>query len=305
MLALAMALMAATITGVEPQDNLGAPTVEDAPVHIDDVVVSGRRLRDQVQVFVDEVAAPPPGRGLARWRDSLCVSTVNIDKAVAQPLIDHIYRVAMDYGLRVRQPGCKPHAVIFFTDDGAALASALVSTEPAVFDIRWSGQLHRGSKALRAFQVSDEPVRWWHVSVPIIGLTGERAIRMPGDLAPPLVTGEGIVNRGRPIADSLSKVIVIVDLAKIDGVMLSELGDYLAMVALAQVDPEGDTSRHETILNLFSRPGGEQSMSSWDKAYLASLYGAYPERISPYDHASSMARSIRRAEAKPRVESNR
>lgn len=305
MLTVAMALMAATIAGGVTQDDPGRADADEAAVRVDDVMVSGRRLRDEVQVFVDEVAAPPPGRGLARWRDSLCVSTVNIDNAVAQSLIDHIYRVAMDNGLRVRDPGCKPHAVIFFTDDGAGLASALVSNEPAVFDIRWSTQLHRGPKALRAFQASEAPVRWWHVSVPVLGLTGERAIRMPGDLGVLLIPGEGIVNRGRPISDSLSKVIIIVDLSKIGDVMLPELGDYLAMVSLAQVDPEGDTSRHDSILNLFNRSGERQSMSGWDKAYLASLYGAYPERIYPYDHASSMARGIRRAEAKPHVESNR
>jgi len=302
---LAMALMAATIAGASVQEGPERAAVEDAPVRVDDVVVSGQRLRNEVQIFVDEVAAPPPGRGLARWRESLCVSTVNIDSAVAQPLIDHIYRIAMANGLRVRGPGCKPHAVIFFTDDGAALASALVSTEPAVFDLRWSTQLHRGPKALRAFQDADSPVRWWHVSMPVIGVTGERAIRMPGDQGLILVPGEGLVNRGRSVSDSLNKVIVIVDLAKIDGVTLSALGDYLAMVSLAQVDPEGDTSRHDSILNLFDHPGGEQSMSVWDKAYLASLYGAYSERINPYDHASSMARGIRRTEAEPQVERNR
>ena len=298
MLAWATAMMVVTITGMVPQDGPAPATVEDAPVRVDDVVVSGRRLRDEVQIFVDEVAAPPPGRGLARWNGGLCIGTVNVEQQVAQPLIDHVAGVAVSYGLKIREPGCRPNVVILFTDDGPGLASALVSAEPQAFRARWSSKLDRGARALEAFQSTDAPVRWWHVSMPVIGATGQRAIRMPGDADPIFVPGEGLANNGRPIADHLNKVIVVVDLARAENVLLAELADYLALVALAQIDPDGDTSRHDTVLNLFSRPGSVHGLSDWDRAYLASLYGAYSERINPYDHASSITRDIRRAECK-------
>lgn len=298
MLALAVALMAGALVGPEPQEVPGAVGVEDAPVRIDDVEVSGRRLREEVGRFVEEVAAPPPGRGLARWNGALCIGTVNVEQRIARPLIDHVAGVAASYGLRIRAPGCQPNVVILFTDDGPGLASAIVTAEPKAFRVKWTSQLDRGERALDAFQSADTPVRWWHVSMPVIGATGGQAIRMPGDVGYIYVPGEGLVNKGRPITDHLNKVIIVVDLAKTENVLLPELAEYLAMVALAQVDPDGDTSRHDTVLNLFSRPGSVHGLSGWDRAYLTSLYGAFPERITPYDHASSITRDIRRAESK-------
>lgn len=298
MLAWAVALTAGALVGAGPQEVPGVSDVEDAPVQIEDVEVSRRRLRDEVEHFVENVAAPPPGRGLARWHYALCIGTVNIEQRVAQPLIDHVAGVAASYGLRVGAPGCQPNVVIIFTDDGSGLASTLVEAEPRVFRSNWSSQLDRGARALQLFQSADVPVRWWHVSMPVIGATGQRAIRMPGDVDPIFVPGEGLVNKGRPIADHMNKVIIIVDLAKTEDVLLSELSDYLALVALAQIDAAGDTSRYDTVLNLFSRPGSVHGLSDWDRAYLASLYGAFSERINPHDHASSMTRDIRRADQK-------
>jgi hypothetical protein len=302
MLAWTVALMAGALVGAEPQDIPGAAGVEDAPVRIDDVEVSGRRLRDEVGRFVEEVAAPPPGRGLARWNGALCIGTVNVEQRVARPLIDHVAAVALSYGLGIREPGCQPNVVVLFTDDGPGLASAIVTAEPKAFRAKWSSQLDHGDRELDVFQNAETPVRWWHISFPVIGATGQRAIRMPGDDNNIYVPGEGRVNKGRPIADRLNKVIIVVDLAKVENILLPELGDYLAMVALAQVDPNGDTSRHDTVLNLFSRPGSVHGLSGWDRAYLTSLYGAYPERISPYDHASNITRDIRRAERKEDAE---
>ena len=270
------------------------------PVELGDVVVSGKGLGDEVQSFVDEVAAPPPKRGLARWRGRLCISTVNIGADVARPLIDHIATIADSHGVRPsRILNCRPNVVIMFTDNGRALASALVENQPAIFYIRWTRQADRGRRALQAFQDEDAPVRWWHLSMPVIGLTGDRAIRMPGDTMPIRLPGEGLVNRGRPIGDDLLNVVIVVDLSKTGAVSLPDLGDYLAMISLAQVDPDGETAGFDTVLNLFDGSGRSRHLSGWDQAYLTSLYGAYYERINPYDQASSMTRGIRRQLGQP------
>lgn len=271
--------------------------VDDAPVRIEDVQVSGRTLRDQTTAFVGEVSAPPPQRGLARWTGALCVGVVNLKNDAAQALIDHVSSVAQTYGVRIREPGCSPNVVIIFTDEAPALALEMVSQSPNAFRIG-SSQTDRGSKALRAFQTSESPVRWWHVSMPIVGATGQRAIRVPGDNPDSMIqiAGEGLVNKGRPISDQLTKAILIVDVEKIGEAALPQLADYLAMVALAQVDPAGETQGFETILNLFDNPRDVTGLSGWDHAYLASLYGAYSERVNPSDQAAAMARGIMRAE---------
>lgn len=295
MLSLAALMLSALISNT-PVQAAGLPPVQDDPVRVEDVVVSGRRLQDEAEAFVAELAAPPPKRGLARWRGPVCIGVANLSESIARPLIDHIATVASTYDVRIREPGCAPNVIIVFTDDAPGLARGLVARDAETFRVRWSSQLDRGQKALDAFQNGDWPVRWWHVSMPVIGTSGQRAIRMPGDTGPISVPGEGLANKGRPITDVLSKVIVIVDIAKVEGAELPLLGDYLAMVALAQVDPEGGTGRFDTVLNLFHETGRDEGLSGWDKAYLASLYGAFPERIDRYNHASSIVRDLRRAE---------
>lgn len=297
--------LAMSLAGSFQAERVQAPVLppqvrgRDAASQVDDVIVEGGRLRglsvqDQATAFVGEVAAPASRRGLARWNGRVCVGVINVRNDVAHALADHVSRMAVDVGLTPGDPGCSPNVVIIFTNDAKEIASALVARKRQAFRLGVDG-LDRGNHALRAFQTSDDPVRWWHVSMPIVGATGERAIRMPGDQQPIYVPGEGRVNAGRPIADAITKAIVIIDINKVEATPLPQLADYIGLVSLSQVDPEGDTRAFETILNLFDNPDASPGLSSWDRSYLASLYQAYPERINPWDQAGAMARGIIRA----------
>lgn len=261
---------------------------------LEDVIVDGRPIEAVAQAFVEAVAAPARQRGLARWYDSICVGVVNVRPEVAQPLIDHVSNVALDLGLRTRQPGCQPNIVIVFADDASAMATALVEQDRRVFHLGVGG-LDRGKVALAAFEATERPVRWWHVSMPTIGDGGGRAIRMPGDTGYTYVPGEGIVNRGRPVTDSLNKVVVIVDIDQIQETNLAQLGDYLAMVTLAQVDLEGSTGDFDSVLNLFERPTLTAGLTQWDQTYLDVLYNALPERVNPSRQSADLARRVTRA----------
>lgn len=270
-----------------------APAQEGEPTVLSDVVVDGRRVEEVADAFVEAVSAPARRRGLARWYNSLCIGVVNVRPEVAQPLIDHITNVALDLGLRSRQPGCDPNVVIVFADSGTDMATALVAQDYRAFHLGVGG-LDRGKVALEAFQSVDRPVRWWHVSIPITA-DGSVAIRMPGYDKPIYVAGEGIVNRGRPITDSLNKVIVIVDIDQVQQTNLAQLGDYLAMVTLAQVDLEGSTSDVPSILNLFDGSQQSAGLSEWDSLYLDALYGAFSERLEPHRQAADLARRVTRS----------
>ena len=130
--------------------------------------------------------------------------------------------------------------------------------------------------------------------MPVIGGTHQRAIRMPGDTSPIYVPGEGRVNKGRPISDELNKVIVIVDADRLGGANLRQVSDYLSMVALAQVDPNGQTAGLDTVLNVFADPAGVDGLTAWDRTYLRALYRAPKERIDDNDQASSIIRTVGR-----------
>ena len=280
-----------------------APSTRTAPaadpdlpvVALEDVIVEPRRLEELSRAFVDEVSAPPRNRGLARWRGGVCVGVSGIRADIAQPLADHVSRVAMDYGLRPGDPGCRANILIVFAEDGRSLGDAMVERRARVFHLGVGG-LDRGSAALDEFRFSDRPVRWWHVSIPTDANTGSPGIRLPGGDAP-YVMGDGLVNQGRWIRDDLNKVIIVVDGQKIDGVGLPQLADYLSMVALAQVDPEGDTSRFSTILNLFDDPEGSPGLTGWDRAYLDALYTGPSQRIRASDQTRQLLRNLRESRA--------
>lgn len=283
--ALALTGSPAGVPSTSPQD--------PPPTDLGDVVVEGRLLRDEVEAFVDGVAAPAVGRGLARWGGCVCIGVANLRRDLSQAVVDHISRVALEHDLRIGDPGCTPNVVIVFTSDAPAMASALVAADQRAFHLGVGG-LDRGKRALEVFQTSDAPVRWWHVSMPVIGGTHARAVRMPGDTGPIYVPGEGLVNKGRPISDELNKAIVVVDADRLGGATLRQISDYLSMVALAQVDPDGDTQGLDTVLNVFADPTGVEGLTAWDRTYLRALYRAPHERIDDNDQAGSIVRTVRR-----------
>ncbi len=274
----------------------GQPPVEPAaaeePVtELEEIEVIGRReLISVVEAFVDEVAAPSPRRGLARWTHSICVGTVNIRRETAQYMIDRVSDLARELGLGARAPGCRPHILIIGASDGRAMAQALAESRPAVFRAGASGS-DRGRGAFQAFQASDAPVRWWHSSMPTDSDTGAPVARLPGGDAP-LILVHTYSGRRAQIRDDLRRVIVIVDFEQASGATLGQLADYVAMGALAQIDPDADTSAYPSILNLFGADAPPEGMTAWDRAYLDMLYEAHNERILPHLQARAIARVL-------------
>lgn len=264
---------------------------------LEDVVVEQRRLEEFVQDFVGEVAAPAPRRGLARWQGGICVGVVNLRNEAGQYIADRISQVGMDLGLTPGDPGCTPNIVVAFTTDGAELASSVVGRNRRAFRI--GGSVNRDIVALRAFETSDAPVRWWHVSVPVDSETGLRAVRLPGDLDPstgqpaaPAIAVFAASRLNTQIRDDMNKVIIIVDVDGVASTNLTQLADYLTFIALAQVDPDARTAAYDTILNVFSSPQSVDGLTDWDMSYLSSLYrvqNSPARRINPSAQATTMA----------------
>ncbi len=287
------------------QDPATAPTTT-----LEDVVVERRALESMVRNFVGEIGAPAQRRGLARWQGEICVGVVNIRRDVAEYIADRVSDVGMDLGLEAGEPGCRANIFIVFAADSAALADAMVSENRQAFRRGVSG-LDRGSAALREFQAADRPVRWWHVSMPTDSETGQRAVRLPGDVDPttgqpaaPLVNVFAASRLSSQIRDDMAKVMIIVDVDQLGETNLAQLADYLAFIALAQVDPEGETGSYDTILNLFDAPLSVDGLTEWDASYLRSLYrvqNSPVQRINPRAQAGVMAADMLRDRQRART----
>jgi len=278
-----------------------APVRQDTPVELPDVVAEGRRLEQLAREFINDVAAPTRDRGLARWNTRLCVGALNLRADVARTIVDRISDVADGLGVETGRPGCRPNALIIATDDGAGMATAMVEYRRRAFDIG-SLKITQNDGALEAFMTEDRPVRWWQMSIPTDSETGQRAIRLPGDVDPstnePIAPRIAVFAASRiqsQIRDDLTKVFIIVDIDDVDGLTTTQLADYLAMVTLAQIDAQGDTAGYDTVLNLFRDREGVSGLTSWDIAYLTGLYGAEQNRINPNAQARGVADAAVRA----------
>ena len=269
------------------------------PVTLEDVTVTGRPLDAMIRNFVSEVAEPNHGRGLARWDDRICVGVANLRSETAQYLADRISTVAEDVGLTPGAPGCTPTLLVVATDDGEALARSMVETRRRAFRMGGAG-MDRGGDALADFVETDRPVRWWQMAMPVDSETGQRAVRLPGDEEPPQISVFAASRINSQIRDDLNKTIVIVDVDDITDISFGQLTDYVAMVTLAQVDPDGSRAGFTSILNVFEDPAVTDSLSDWDWAYLRALYSSRSQRRNPGamtgDVAGFMARERRAAQ---------
>ncbi len=314
MIAFALAALLAA-TPVQSTPSVETPAVlEDAPVRLEDVEVTGRSLNSMIQNFVGSVAAPNSNRGLARWRNAVCVGAVNLQPEAGRYLVDRVSATADEIGLTPGAPGCTPNLLIVATNDAPGLSRILARQHRRALRMGGAG-MDRGQAALDAFQTSERAVRWWQVSMPVDSQTGERATRLPGECRgscgadqPKAAPGEGgssfmfapnlsvfaASRLSTQIVDDIIKTFVVVDVNRLQDVNADQLADYIAMVAFAQINPEADTSSYASILNVFETPSETPGLTDWDRAYLQGLYNTERTRKNLATGRLEVAASIER-----------
>lgn len=295
-----VAALASMLLVSAPQQT--APTQEpaDPVVDLGDIVVDGRRIEDLTQAFVREVAAPAQNRGLARWRDGVCIGAVNLKPDTAQYIIDRVSTVAADLGLRPGLPDCTLNVMVIATVNSTEFTRQFVAQRPRNFRAGGAG-MDLGSSALNDFMTVDRPVRWWNISIPVDENTGTRAVRLAADTdaagnpVAPVVRLGAVSRLTTQVVDDTQRAYIIVDVDQIQNISLEQLADYVAFVSLAQVDPDADTSGFATILNVFDDPGQTRTLTDWDKAYLRGLYETVRTRQNFSSQRTEVVDSIVRA----------
>lgn len=276
-------------------------------VDLGEVVVDGRRLEDMTRDFVHEVGAPSNNRGLARWRDGVCVGVANLQNDLARYIADRVSTVAEDVGLKPGHPGCTPSVLVVAVSNANAFTPDFIASRPRLFRVGGAG-MDRGVAALERFKTSDRPVRWWIVTAPVDSDTGQIATRLPGQARstpnPDRPEGDSVMNfapvittrqasrLSTQIVDDTKRAFIIVDVDRIGDVSTRQLADYIAFVTLAQVDPEADASGYASILNVFGDPAQTDGLTQWDQAYLRGLYDAVRTRQNLGANASEIIASI-------------
>jgi len=273
-----------------------APTQTAPATSVDDVEVTARRETAYAAArrFLDEVVETPQDRGLARWDGKVCVGVINMQAAVAQQLVDRVSDRIAELDLPFGEPGCKPNILIVATADGAAAAHAMVESRPRAFNTGVGGA-NLSKLQLQAFQDSQAPVRWWRLTIPVDSETGAPIVRLPGEGAQ--LRDVSFASRIRSQDRNLFvRTFIILDMPKMEGVDLNAVGDYVAMVSLAQIDADADVSGYSSILNLFNDPVGTRQMTEWDHTYLRSLYDAELNERHTRSQMGSVASAMARSE---------
>jgi hypothetical protein len=271
-----------------------------------DIVVEGRIPESLAREFIDEVAAPPGGATVARWRERVCIGTVNLQGDTAQYLIDRVAAVASDVGLEAEAPGCSPDVVVIATVNGREIARGLANRRRNA--LAPGNRIQSRSRGqLEAFAESVRPIRWWHISTAVDPSSGRSVIRdRRNENVNYTMTSEllenGPVSLGTipsliqsQFRQDLRRAVIIIDFNELgDDIGFDQLADYVAFVALAQVDPEGDTSGFSTILNLFDDPT-TPGLTDWDRAYLQGLYNSDDSARSNSGREAALRREMLRA----------
>lgn len=275
-----------------------APAATPAPPPADDgntvesltVTAAKAPPQEAIKAFVAAVSSDTANRRLGRWDRKICPGVDGMREDYARVLLDRIAVAAIEVGLEVGEPGCNPNLLIVATPDGPGFTKKMVKDYPDAF-AKYDSGVRRSRRDLDRFIASKAPVRWWHVT----GRTTADGMRYQmGDQV--RVRDVSRIRSGT--RDDFAQVVIIVDVSKVGSVRFATLADYLAMVGLAQIDPQADTGGVRTVLNLFAdREAGVEpvpGLTDWDKAYLKGLYDAQRDVRRGASQESEIASTIAR-----------
>lgn len=294
MTSFAVAAVAALMLGGQPAST-PPPATSAPPTTVDEVVVTAARPGETVRNFVADVAAPVQGeRQLARWDRSICPGVAGMRGRYAQVMLDRIAVAAYRVGLDVGEPGCRPNVLIFATSDSTALARDIVENNQRLVSFYGDMGNTGGRAALRDFENTPRPVRWWHVTRT---MTSDGFQVSRGQDEPTQVTVRGSGRIRRNTRQDFDRVVIVLDVSRAQGVPFGAISDYIAMVALAQLDPTADTHGYPTVLNLFAEHAAGATpptgLTDWDVAYLQGLYGARRDARNTGQQVDDITRTMR------------
>jgi len=251
---------------------------EPGDATIDSVTVEMLREREQLErqlrTFVFSITMPGRDESLARWQEPVCPLVAGLSLEQGTFVFQRISQVANEAGVPLAPPDCTPNLRIVMAREPEAFLKDWWSKDHQLFD------RERGLGGVKRTIRTPAPVRVFY-----------NACSVPSQM-PKSSTSSVVAQCGKPgipgsrlkwsAVRTLYSVIVVVDKQQVEPLELGALTDYIAMISLAQIrrDPNLDTA--PTILRLFDETDASrvQGLSRWDRAFLKSLYGTDPTRVT-------------------------
>ncbi len=300
---LAKAIIGATLPAL-----FAAPATaqsNETPAEGNSIVVIGEawekeqeKIEDQSKALIRPTRTSAP---VARYFDSLCLTTWNISERFAKIIQQRIEANAEEAGVKLAEEGCAPNALVAIVKDVETDFARLKDEHGYVFGDLKKYQIaraERGASAVRSWNVVESRGRdgrpFQSIEIGIDGGTGggQSAGR---DVALNQQTSGGRLND--TVRRDMIMSVVLFDIDALNGASLTQLSDFATMRLLAQTyEAEEDSPpQFSTILSLFTDPiGTPPGLSRFDKAMLQGLYGlpASARYTAMYEATSSVYRKL-------------
>jgi len=263
-----LSIFSAGAAAESPQASVEPPAAKSDVAALETVVVEAQRQRElerQISTFVSTITMPSRTESLARWERSICLFVAGLPLDQGKFLFQRLSQIASEAGMELAPQGCLPNLLVVITPEPKLFLQKWWRRNPRLFDT------YRGVGGIKRTIRTDTPVRVFY-----------NACSAPPPARPFALRVELDCNKGMAgskltwgAVRAIYSVIVVVDLQQTKDLKIEPLTDYIAMLALAQIRTDPDLGTAPTILRLFdettaSRP---QGLSTWDRAFLASLYG--------------------------------
>lgn len=258
------------------------------------ITVTAAKSRATVEKFAKAFFTPTRLAGkIARWESGICPVTVGQRPALASLVTDRVKEIAESVGAPVNaNPSCTPNIQIVFTTTPQALLDDVRAHEPDYLGYAETSALREKLATI------GRPVQAWYTTE-TIDLDGRRqvdssrrlgiemnnitAFAMPFSMGvnrDPIslpyatyakVTGNHINNGVR---SGFNHVLIVVDSSKLVGRKFNPLADYIAMLALTQLNSPDACQELPSIVNMLAADCDQamDGMTVTDLAYLRGLY---------------------------------
>ena len=248
---------------------------------------------EALQAFVRSYAVPAPVNGkMTRWKAPLCPVATGLPAEASKLVVDRVIQVAGIVGApAAKSDTCKPNVDIVFTLDPQALLDEVRKTNPILLGYHDPAQQQRLATVTHPVQAwyttqtvdnngttsIDERIRTRGAGFSTGAFGSKNAQSVSSDANVAHSTASRIVDS---LSSELFHVIVVFDLAKIEGLSIGALSDYAAMLSMAQTQAFETCQPLPSIANLVT-PGCDSGLkaASLTANDLGFLHGLY--RINP------------------------
>jgi len=257
-----------------------AESTPAAPPDLNSITVHAskdpKRLKAQIGDYVSAITKSSRLDSLARWQVPVCPLVAGVSRAKAEYFLERISQIARDAGVPLAPGKCAPNLLIMITGQPDELLRLWQRRTPHLFS------RYRGSTAVQRFVDSDLPVRaWYNANSSCNGMVTTFSVQSSvlSDSCSMSTTGSRLTRNAVKV---VSSVIIVIDKERIKGLTVGQVADYVAMLGFFETPEEFEKFDAPSILKLFADLGVAKpaEMSSWDRAFLKSLYHSNARNVS-------------------------